>query len=1078
MLRVVLVMALVAASGGAWAADKLEFGPPAAWVKPAAPIAAPKPDSAAARLLLNDQQSRYGPDGVETYSEILIEVEKPEGLTAAGTLMATWSPDVETVTVHKLHLIRGGKVIDVLASGQTFTVLRRENNLERASLNGALSGVIQPEGLQVGDVIDFAATITRRDPVMKGHAEALISVVGGSVTHDLRMRRLWPKGSSMRWRQTAGLPAPKVGQSGDQVELTLAATDFQPKEGPSDAPGRFGELNQQELSDFKSWAEVSQLMAPLYQQAATIAPDSPLRDEIAKIRQASNDPKVQAAAALRLVQDRVRYLYLGMNNGGYIPATAERTWARLYGDCKGKTALLLAVLHELGIQAEPALVSTGHGDGLDERLPMIEVFDHILVRAVIGGTVYWLDGARLGDRNIDRIDMPPYRWALPVRAEGGQLERLAVRPSEIPSSDTTIRMDASAGLSIPAPVHIDMKLRGDAAQQLKFSIDNASEADREKGLRAFWQNDYDWIDIKTVKAEYDEAAGEMKLSMDGSAKMAWNAGEGYGRLYETDGAYIGAKLSFKREAGSDQDAPFALSYPNYRRSRETIQLPYGGTDFAIVGDNIDKTVAGFELKRNTSLENGVFTLLTSTRVMVPEIAAKDARAAESELNKLAATTVYIRAPSGYLPTPQEAALSSKSTPTTADEFVQRGYERQNQGDDDLALADFDAALKLDPKSAIALADRGISLIHKGRLDAAEADLTAAARLAPRNVVPLHGLGMLAVARGDRKAAITAFSQAIALDPDDDFALTQRAPLGDREQELSDLGEVLRIDPQRIDAYLARIGIYLAAGEKAKAGADMDRLASLKFSDPDALEGQGQALLNVGRKTDARRALGAAIAAKPSSVAYMLRAQTYPKDQRASALDDLTKARSLDPKAVEPQMVLAKLDIQNDDYKTAIDELAEVIKREPENTTALQLRALALEKSHQFDQALHDYDALVSLSPHEAGPLNARCWFKGTNNLQLESALKDCDDALAAKPGAAAIIDSRGMVELRLGRFDKAIADYDAALALRPDIPASLYGRGLAKLGKGDRSGANADLAAARKLYADVDKEFEGYGLKP
>ncbi len=211
---------------------------------------------------------------------------------------------------------------------------------------------------------------------------------------------------------------------------------------------------------------------------------------------------------------------------------------------------------------------------------------------------------------------------------------------------------------------------------------------------------------------------------------------------------------------------------------------------------------------------------------------------------------------------------------------------------------------------------------------------------------------------------------------------------------------------------------------------------------------------------------------------MLRAQTYPKDQRASALDDLTKARSLDPKAVEPQMVLAKLDIQNDDYKTAIDELAEVIKREPENTTALQLRALALEKSHQFDQALHDYDALVSLSPHEAGPLNARCWFKGTNNLQLESALKDCDDALAAKPGAAAIIDSRGMVELRLGRFDKAIADYDAALALRPDIPASLYGRGLAKLGKGDRSGANADLAAARKLYADVDKEFEGYGLKP
>ena len=38
------------------------------------------------------------------------------------------------------------------------------------------------------------------------------------------------------------------------------------------------------------------------------------------------DPKDQAAAVLRLVQDQVRYLALTMNDGGVVPAQADQTW--------------------------------------------------------------------------------------------------------------------------------------------------------------------------------------------------------------------------------------------------------------------------------------------------------------------------------------------------------------------------------------------------------------------------------------------------------------------------------------------------------------------------------------------------------------------------------------------------------------------------------------------------------------------------------------------------------------------------------------------------------------------------------
>ncbi|WP_404482684.1 transglutaminase domain-containing protein [Novosphingobium sp. BL-52-GroH] len=66
------------------------------------------------------------------------------------------------------------------------------------------------------------------------------------------------------------------------------------------------------------------------------------------------------------------------------PATAEETWQRRYGDCKGKTALLLALLRELGIEAQAVLANnSGNDNGLAERLPSPRMFDHVLVRARI-----------------------------------------------------------------------------------------------------------------------------------------------------------------------------------------------------------------------------------------------------------------------------------------------------------------------------------------------------------------------------------------------------------------------------------------------------------------------------------------------------------------------------------------------------------------------------------------------------------------------------------------------------------------------------------------------------------------------
>lgn len=152
-----------------------------------------------------------------------------------------------------------------------------------------------------------------------------------------------------------------------------------------------------------------------------------MRAEIDAIAAKTQDPKQRAFEALRLVEDKTRYFFIGIGDGGYVPAPADQTWARKFGDCKGKTALLLAILKELKVDAEPALVSLGGGDGMNERLPSLAAFNHVIVRTVIDGKTYWLDGTRTGDRSgLDALKPPPHRWALPVRAAGSDLEQIVV----------------------------------------------------------------------------------------------------------------------------------------------------------------------------------------------------------------------------------------------------------------------------------------------------------------------------------------------------------------------------------------------------------------------------------------------------------------------------------------------------------------------------------------------------------------------------------------------------------------------------------------------------------------------------
>lgn len=628
------------------AADTLAYAPAPVWVVPQEVPVAPAGESGVPlRVLLTDVQMNLAPTVSETYFDNVLLIQTPQGLTTVGNIAVAWRPETDLVTIHKLRILRDGKEIDVLGAGQTFTILRREDQLEFAALSGVLTAVIQPEGLRVGDRVEFAYTLKRTDPLLGGTPEQIVGVAPASAPVRVHLRARWPADYKMTWRASKFLEPVNEAHADKFTEVSTTRNNDEPLVEPAGAPARFGVDRVMQFSGHKSWSEISKLIFPLFDHAAQLSRTSPLQAELTRIRAASPDPKVRAAAALRLVQDQIRYVYLGMNDARLVPADVETTWSRRYGDCKAKTALLLALLHDLGIEAEPVAVATIAGDAVPTRLPMIGLFNHVLVRATIAGKVYWLDGTRSGDRRLDDLSVPNLGWGLPLRRGGAELIRLEPAPLSVPMEETTIKVDASDGATDQVSVTAQTVLRGDSATVAQAALSRLTDKQRDTALRAFWTRQSYWADnwnkltLQTVKADFDDTTGLLRISMDGQGVMNWQ-----GDQHLLGSLSIGRIVDLKREPGPNSDAPYLVAFPAFSRVTEHIKLPQEGAGFEIVGTDIDRTVAGIHYLRTAQIKDGEFLAEASARSVQMEFPASEAAAAQVALRELWDTSLFAKLP--------------------------------------------------------------------------------------------------------------------------------------------------------------------------------------------------------------------------------------------------------------------------------------------------------------------------------------------------------------------------------------------------------------------------------------------------
>jgi Mlc titration factor MtfA (ptsG expression regulator)/Tfp pilus assembly protein PilF len=172
--------------------------------------------------------------------------------------------------------------------------------------------------------------------------------------------------------------------------------------------------------------------------------------------------------------------------------------------------------------------------------------------------------------------------------------------------------------------------------------------------------------------------------------------------------------------------------------------------------------------------------------------------------------------------------------TTADEYFARGQELCSQDRWDLAAADFDRCVRMDPSDQEALVWRGRAHLFQQHVEAALADAERACRL-DSDDGEAHSLrGMCLAAAGKYDKALAAFAVAGSAVAEDIEAMFARGishrECGDWNRALSDFCEVIDLDQDDAEAWYQRAVCHQQLGRSEEAERDLAKARELGWSE--------------------------------------------------------------------------------------------------------------------------------------------------------------------------------------------------------------------------------------------------------
>ncbi|UVW27079.1 tetratricopeptide repeat protein [Massilia sp. H6] len=411
-------------------AELQRSAPLPAWAQPLADI----PETGrtdAVVLRLHETQALAG-DTPAYLVNRAIQVNDSSALAAIGQPSLNYFPSYQTLSLHRVVILRGGKVLDRTASVSA-RVLQRETAIEQGVYGGASTIQLLLEDVRVGDTLWMTYSVTGANPVF---GKKWFDEYNWDQLAPIELRRvtvLSPRQRKLAWRQLGDFRTDKIAVRSSAVGpydlLVFEGKGIEALDDEASIPSDYLAARSLQFSEFADWASVAEWAGSLF---APMAGNPAVKAQADQFRKLAT-PLARASAALRWVQDEIRYFSVSIGENSHRPQAPGTVLKRRYGDCKDKSYLLMSLLGELGIAAKPVLLSTG-APGLPARVgPSPGWFDHVIVEILVDGKRYYVDPTRSGQQvGLDALStafpgasalvVAPGTTALTVLPESGQRE--------------------------------------------------------------------------------------------------------------------------------------------------------------------------------------------------------------------------------------------------------------------------------------------------------------------------------------------------------------------------------------------------------------------------------------------------------------------------------------------------------------------------------------------------------------------------------------------------------------------------------------------------------------------------------
>jgi hypothetical protein len=516
---------------------------------------APGASGARWRNWLIDSQSDRRAGKRVRYIDRVYEPVTSEMTREAGKIQIWFNPEFQQLELHRLAIRRNGQWTNRLEPAAV-TLARRESQFEQDMATGTVSALMVLNDVQRGDLVRLSYTIRGQNPIMAGLDSEEFVFAWGDPILERHARVLFDSGVSVTSLIDERVPDLVERRSDSALEVSASARKIAALINEGHYPREYAQAPSLVISEKRSWADVVRWGTRLYPKPGPLPED--LERRIASWR-ALPDESSRIAAALRLVQEEVRYFGIELGDNTHQPAEPSEVWVRRYGDCKDKTRLLVTLLRHLGIQATPALVSFANGARVSSLPPSAAAFDHVITQVRSGNSTLWLDSTATQQRGRPEALLPTdFGVALPLSPTAQTLEAVEPPAEAINKSSVIERFSRGQGESLKLLVQSEYE--GEAANRMRRRLETSGNDTVARQYSDYYRRKYgDLATNDTLEVDDDEQANRLKIVERYDLLKPWAESTATQVILET---YSDAVADEVRLPGiSSRKSPYAQSYP-------------------------------------------------------------------------------------------------------------------------------------------------------------------------------------------------------------------------------------------------------------------------------------------------------------------------------------------------------------------------------------------------------------------------------------------------------------------------------------------------------------------------------------